>query len=1075
MSHPAVGRRARPGAAVFALAFALAFALPARASAQAIDSAHLSLLRWRLVGPSRGGRVEAVAGDPRDRLTFYMGATGGGVWKTQDGGITWKNISDGWFHTGSVGALALAPSNPDVLYVGMGEACFRGDASEGDGVYRSADAGRTWTHVGLEATKQIARVRVDPRNPDVAFVAAFGDGFGPSPERGVYKTTDGGKSWRKVLYRDENTGAIDLVMDPAHPDVLYASLLQFRRYPWAVQSAGPGTGLFKSTDGGEHWTELTRNPGFPTGTLGRIGVALSPAQPDRVWAIVDAELGKKGVYRSDDAGAHWERLTDFAELTQRPWYYHHIFADPKNPDVVYVLNIGAWKSTDGGRTFVAWRPPHGDHHDLWIDPADPRRMVEGNDGGATVSFNGGESWSTLMNQPTAQLYHVTTDDQFPYRIYGPQQDEGSISLPSRSDFGRITEQEWEFAAGGESGYIAVRPDDPSIVYGAEHHWLERYDLKNHQKRDISPYPDNYYGWGDRDIRYRFQWTYPVALSPHDPKTLYAAAQVLFRSTDEGQSWQVISPDLTRHDPDKLEPTPSYGHEQPGKYWGPITRDNTGVEWYAVIFAFAESPVQAGVLWTGSDDGQVHVSRDGGRTWSNVTPRGLPPYALVSIIEPGHRDAGTAYLAASRYKLQDNRPYLFRTTDLGRTWTAITSGIPETDFTRVIREDPTQPGLLYAGTETGVYFSADDGARWQSLRLNLPVVPVHDLVVKDGDLVAATHGRSFWVLDGVSQLLPQLARAHPNPNPTPNPNPAVELYAPAPAVRFRGDAALVGTSAAGGWDGQNPPTGVVVRWYATSKPASPVTLTFLDASGAEIRGFTSAVSGPGPGPGPGPEGGRRRAGGSTVVPSGEGPNTFVWDMRYPPANVIAGTTLHGVARGPLAVPGRYQVRLGVDGRTYTQPFEIVKDPRVAYDVAALAQQRDFELAVRDEVTRVHDLVRKIRSLRADAEKQVAAAKGTAEEAKLTAALAALDGKLYPIEERLSQYRARAEQDLTNYPNGLDDKLVTLLGFADQADAPPTAQSYELLKDLTARGQERADALTHVEQAEWLPFAARTTLR
>ena len=1066
MLTPVAGRAPRaprPRAAALALALALAVAPASPASAQTVDSAHLSLLRWRLVGPSRGGRVEAVAGDPRDRLTFYMGATGGGVWKTVDGGIAWKNISDGFFHTGSVGALALAPSNPDVLYVGMGEACFRGDASEGDGVYKSSDGGKTWMHVGLAATKQIARIRVDPRNPDVAYVAAFGDGFGPSADRGVYKTTDGGTSWRKVLYRDENTGAIDLVLDPSHPDVLYASLLQFRRYPWAVQSAGPGTGLFKSIDGGEHWSELTRNPGFPTGTLGRIGVALSPARPDRVWAIVDAELGRKGVYRSDDAGAHWERLTDFAELTQRPWYYHHIVADPQNPDLVYVLNIGAWKSTDGGRTFAAWRPPHGDHHDLWIDPADPERMIEGNDGGATVSFNGGRSWSTLMNQPTAQLYHVTTDDQFPYRIYGPQQDEGSISLPSRSDFGRITEQEWAFAAGGESGYIAVRPDDPSIVYGAEHHWLERYDLKNHQKRDISPYPENYYGWGDRDIRYRFQWTYPVALSPHDPKTLYAAAQVLFRSTDEGQSWQVISPDLTRHDPDKLEPTPSYGHETPGRYWGPITRDNTGVEWYSVIFAFAESPVTAGVLWTGSDDGLVHVSRDGGRTWADVTPRGLPPYALISVVEPGHRDAGTAYIAATRYKLQDNRPYLYRTTDYGRTWTPIVAGLPGDGFTRVIREDPDHPGLLYAGTETGVYFSSDDGGHWQALRLNLPVVPVHDLAVKNGDLVAATRGRSFWIMDGAGSLLPQLTAK------TASANEGLELYAPAPAVRFRGDAALVGTSAAGGWDGQNPPNGVVVKWYASAAPSGPVTLSFLDGAGNEIRSFTSVVSGPVPGPGP--NGGRRERGGQTVVPAAAGANTFVWDMRYPPANVIPGTTLHGVARGPLAVPGRYQVRLTLDGRSFTQPLEIVKDPRVAYDTTALARQRDFELAVRDEITRTHDLVRKIRALRADGEKQLAAARGTPDEAKLSAALAALNDRLYPIEERLSQFRARAEQDLTNYPNGLDDKLVALLGFADQADAPPTSQSYVLLEDLTARVQQRADALAAVERAEWLPFAPR----
>ncbi|HET9986641.1 MAG TPA: hypothetical protein VFQ38_23895 [Longimicrobiales bacterium] len=1041
------------------------------ATAPLVDPSYLDALRWRLVGPSRGGRVEAVAGHPRDRLTFYMGATGGGVWKTEDGGITWRNISDGYFATGSVGAIALAPSNPDVIYVGMGEACFRGDVSHGDGVYKSTDGGKTWTNVGLRATRHIARIRVDPTNPDLVYVAAFGDGFGPSADRGVYRSKDGGTTWEKVLFRDPNTGAIDLVMDPANPRVMYASLLEFRRFPWAVRSAGAGTGLFKTTDGGDHWTELTNNPGLPSGLKGRIGVALSPAKPDRIWTIIDAEIGKKGVYRSDDGGATWQRTSDYAELTQRPWYYHHIFADPKDPETLYVLNINAYKSSDGGKTFAEVRPPHGDNHDLWIDPADPNRMIEGNDGGATVSFNGGRSWSTEMNQPTAQFYHVVTDDQFPYRIYGPQQDEGSISVPSRSDFGAITEMEWEFAAAGESGYIAVRPDDPNIIYGAEHHWLERYDRRSRQKRDISPWPEDNYGWGDRDIKYRFQWTYPVMLSPHDPNTLYATSQVVHRTRNEGQSWEVISPDLTRHDPSKLEPTPYYGNEKPGPYWGPITRDNTGVEWYSVIFAFAESPAQKGVLWAGSDDGYVQVSRDDGKTWTNVTPKELPEFALISIIEPSHRDPGAAYLAATRYKLQDRRPYLFKTTDYGKTWTKITTGIPDGDFTRVIREDPDHPGLLYAGTETGVYFSTDDGAQWQSLRLDrggaaagasvaagLPVVPVHDLAVKDGDLVVATHGRSFWVLDDAA-LLAQLAAAQAEP---------VHLFAPRPTVRFRADAALPATTAGGGNEGSNPPGGVVVQWYSRTKPAE-VKLAFLDATGREIRAFSSAE------PAVAQRGRRGRPGGAVRVPAEAGASRFVWDMRYPGANVIPGTTLHGSPQGPLAAPGKYQVRLTVDGQTLTQPLEIVKDPRVPFTQADLEAQLRFQLAVRDKLTEAHDLVRRIRSMRDQATAAATAARGGADEARLTRALKALNDKLYPIEERLSQYRARATQDLTNYPNGLDDKLVQLLNFAGQADAPPTQQSLDLLTDLSGRLKEKGDALARVEAGEWRPFAgaARTT--
>ncbi len=641
---------------VLVLVLALAVGSPA-AFGQAVDGSYLELLKWRSIGPSRGGRVLAVAGHPENPLVFYQGTAGGGVWKTEDGGLAWHNVSDGFFGTGSVGAIAVAPSDPDVVYVGMGETCIRGNASIGDGVYKSVDGGKTWTHLGLEKTLQIARVRVHPQDPNLVYVAALGDAWGPNPERGVYRSRDGGTSWEKVLYRDEDSGAIDLVVDPSHPEVLYASLLELRRFPWGFRSAGPGTGLFKTTDGGDTWTELTDNPGLPSGPRGRIGVAVSPARPDRVWAIIDADIGKKGVFRSDDAGKTWERLTDNADLTQRPWYYHHIIAHPTDPETVYVLNVRFWKSTDGGSTYEQIRVPHGDNHDLWIDPKNPDRMVEANDGGATVSFNGGRSWTTLLNQPTAQLYHVAVDHQVPYRVYGSQQDNTSISLPSRSDYGRITLEEWYSVGGGEDGYIAPRTDDANIVYAGDHHWVYRYDHRTKQIRDISPNPETHYGWGSADINYRFWWTYPVMTSPHDPNVLYVTSQFVHKTTNEGQSWEIISPDLSRADPKTLEKTPSYLDPETGPYWGPITREAYGPEWYATIFSFAESPSKAGVLWAGSDDGYIHVSQDGGASWKNVTIPDIPEFALMSIIDPSPHDPATAYVAATRYKLSDHSPYL----------------------------------------------------------------------------------------------------------------------------------------------------------------------------------------------------------------------------------------------------------------------------------------------------------------------------------------------------------------------------------------------------------------------------------
>ena len=1012
------------------------------------ENEHFGLLQWRGIGPARGGRVVTVSGSPSEKHTYYQGTTGGGVWKTTDGGVRWENVSDGYFGTGSVGAVAVAPSHPDVVYVGMGETCIRGNASHGDGVYKSTDGGESWSHLGLKETLQIAKVRVHPDNPDLVYVAALGNAWGKSEHRGVYRSKDGGASWEKILYRDDDTGAIDLVMDPGNPDVLYASLLELRRFPWGFRSAGPGTGLFKSTDGGDSWTELTENPGLPGGPKGRIGIALSPARPSRVWAIIDAEIGRKGVFRSDDAGASWQRLNEDADLTQRPWYYHHIVADPKDPDTVYVLNVRFWKSTDGGSTFEQIRTPHGDNHDLWIDPEDPLRMVEANDGGATVSYNGGQSWSTVLNQPTAQIYHVAVDNQVPYRVYGSQQDNTSISLPSRSDYGRITIEDAYSVGGGEDGSIAPNIEDPNIIYAADHHWIYRYDHRTKQIRDISPNPETHYGWGSRDINYRFWWTYPVVASPHDPNVLYVTSQHVHKTADEGQSWEIISPDLSRADPKTLEKTPSYLDPETGPDWGPITREAYGPEWYATIFAFAESPVKAGVLWAGSDDGYVHVSQDGGANWKRVTPPDLPEFAMVSIIDASPHDAAAAYLAATRYKLSDHEPYLYKTDDYGETWTAITSGIPDNDFTRVIREDPGRRGLLYAGTETGIYVSFDDGGNWESLRQNFPVVPVHDLVVKDGDLAVATHGRGFWILDNVA-LLHQFDPATLSA--------PVHLFEPRTTIRFRQGASLIaGFSSPTTVPGANPPNGVVVPYFFAEKPSGTVTLSFYKGS-EKIRSFTSDEEEAEP-----VRGFFGRGGGSRKVDVEQGPNTFIWDMRYAGADVLSDAVFQGRSDGPKAAPGTYRVELEVGGDRFSQSFDIIRDPRLEYDDADLQAQFDFLINVRDKLTETMNVVRRIRAMRSRAEEMVTAG-GSSDE--LRQAMVALNDKLYPLEERLVQYRARAGQDLINYPTAIDSKLARLLNFAQMADAPPTEGARELYERLSRGVAERVSALDAVERDEY----------
>ncbi len=941
-------------------------------------------LRWRSIGPFRGGRVTAVAGVNTQPLVYYMGATGGGVWKTEDAGNTWRNVSDGFVKSGSVGAISVAESNPDIVYVGMGEACLRGNLSSGDGVYKSTDAGKTWTHVGLADSRQIGRMRIHPTNPDIVYVAAVGHPYGPNAERGVFRTTDGGTSWKRVLFVDDKTGAADIAMDPSNPRVLYATTWQVLRTPWNITSTGPGSGLYKSTDGGDTWTRLTA--GLPTSNLGKIGVTVSPVNPQRLWATVEAD-DKGGVYRSDDGGATWQLLNGDFNMTSRQYYYGHIFADPQDVDTVYTFCAKYfYKSTDGGKTYTEVQTPHGDYHDLWIDPKDNKRMVNGSDGGAAVTFNGGKTWSSLDNQPTAQFYAVITDNSVPYRIYGSQQDNTTVSIASRTSGAGITERDWHPVGGGESGYLAPTPSNPPVVFGGSYFGLmTRYDERTGEVRNVTIWPDYNGGRTAAEMKYRFQWTYPIIVSPHDGGTIYAGAQVLFRSTNGGQSWEAISPDLTRNDKAK---------QNGGRL----------EEYYSTIFTIAESPRTRGVIWTGSDDGLVQLTRDGGRTWRNVTPPAIQPYTRINIIEASPHDPATAYVAANRYQLDDDKPYIFKTADYGKSWTPIVAGLPDDGFARTVREDPKRKDLLYAGTEQGVYFSLDGGGRWQSLQLNLPIVPITDLTVKNDDLIASTQGRAFWVLDDVTplrSLTPEVETA------------AAYLFPMRDAVRSQ--RAGFGRGAAG--IGQNPPAGAIVTYSLGS--AQEVTLEFLDAKGAVVRSVSS----------------RDRGG-----PSGAaGMHRYAWDMRYADAHGLDGGThlAGGTLRGPVALPGTYQVRLKAAERTLTQPFTIVADPKSEARPSDLQEQFDLLIAVRDKISAIHDAVNDIRKIRADLARRQDRARYTQ-----------LDAALDEILKQLVELRFNGYDDqMLVFDLKLNNRVAALQNYIAQGDYAPTEQQYSVFRELS----------------------------
>jgi photosystem II stability/assembly factor-like uncharacterized protein len=909
---------------------------------------------------------------------------------------------------------------------------LRGNVSPGDGAYRSTDAGKTWTRIGLADAGQIARIVVHPRNADLVYAAVFGHVFGPNATRGVYRSGDGGMTWQRVLARGDSAGAIDLAMDPANPRILYAALWHAQRTPWSFSSGGAGSGLFKSTDGGDTWTELTHNSGMPAGVIGRIAIAVAPSNPDRVYALVEASEG--GLFRSDDAGATWTKVSDDHELRQRAWYFSVLAVEPQNPDAVWGLNVSLLKAIDGGRTFRSVRGTHGDFHAIWIDPKNPQRLIVGNDGGAAISQTGGAAWSPESGQPTAQFYHVIATTHIPYKLCGAQQDNSTVCIASRSDAGGIDASDWYQVGGGESGWIAARADDPDVVFaGSYGGYLTRYDRRTSQLRNVNAWPDNPMGHGAADLKYRFQWTFPIVLAPNNPSVLYAGAQVLFRSTSEGQRWEVISPDLTRNDTTKQR---SSG--------GPITKDNTSIEYYGTIFTIAPSPRDSQLIWVGTDDGLVQLTRDGGKTWQNVTPPGVTAGTQISTVEASPHEAATAYVSATRYKLDDFTPYAFVTHDFGKSWRRITSGIAPTHFVRVVREDPVRRGLLYAGTEFGVYVSFDDGATWQPLQRNLPVVPVHDLVVKDNDLAAATHGRSFWILDDVSplrQVTPDVIRAERH------------LYAPADGWRGLGGSGF-GSGAPG--VGRNPLSGASIYFYLRQRSDTEVRLEILDARDSLVRRWSTRPTTPED---------------SLRLTTGGGLTRFVWDLRYPGAHRFRGLVFWAAGtQGPLAVPGSYKVRLSVGAWSATQPVTVRLDPRNHATTVDLQRQFDLLLRIRDRVSAANDAVTRIRDVKTQLEAAVQHVHGRSGGVEVAAAADSLKARLGAIEEEIYQVKNQSSEDPLNYPIKLNNRIASLAGVVGSTDAPPTDQAIQVFEALSVQLQTQLDRLKTVLDADVPAFNA-----
>ncbi len=994
----------------------------AEAYAQKYEQALYEGMKWRQVGPYRGGRAGTVTGVPGKPNLYYMGTAGGGVWRTTDGGQTWSCISDGFFG-GSIGAVAVAESDPNVIYVGEGEQTVRGNVSSGRGLWRSTDAGRNWKFIGLKDSEHIGRIRVHPGDPELVYVAAMGNLWKPNEMRGVYRSKDGGDSWERVLFVNEEAGAVDLVLDPNNPRIIYASTWQIKRNGYRMDSGGPGSHLWKSTDGGDSWTKLTYQPGLPGGIWGIVGVAVSPVNSDRIWALIENE-DAGGMYRSDDGGNSWTLVSSNNELRTRAWYYTRITADTQDENTVYVCNVSFWKSSDGGRNYTRIRTPHGDHHDLWIAPEDNQRMIVADDGGAQISFDGGKNWTTYYNQPTAQFYRVTTDNHFPYRIYGAQQDNSTVRILHRTSGNAITERNWEPTAGGESAHLAPDPDDPEIVYGGTYKgYMMRQDHRTGQERSVNVWPYNPAGSGAEVMKYRFNWNFPVFFSPHDPNKLYAASNRLHVSFNEGQSWEVISPDLTRADPETIR---SSG--------GPITQDNTGVEYYATIFAAAESPKEEGLIWTGSDDGRIHLTRNGGKDWEDVTPPMSPKLNMINCIEIHPFTKGGAYVAATSYKFGDYKPYLFKTLDYGENWEMITTGIDPTYYTRAIRADPQRPGLLYAGTEWGMYISFDDGISWHPFQLNLPIVSIRDLHIRDNALIAATHGRSFWMIDDLTPLH-QLNREVTRSN--------FYLYKPKPAYRM----------AQGGrgsrnekLEGENHPDGVIFHYFIRNVDSVEVKLEILEMDGEKIQAFSN-----------------RSADKDSKLEVSAGGNRHIWDMRYPGFKEFPGMVLYSSPNnGPRAVPGRYRARLWVNGEFIEQEFEIIKDPRLPNSQEDFQKQFDFLVKVRDKVSEAHQGILDIRSTRQELNDIKKKFGQNAEFSDIVDYSDRLQRELTVIENNIHQTKNKAVQDPLNFGIKVNNRLAFLMADQQRGDFPPTDQAETVRLELSAELDRQLKSLNYIFQ-------------
>ena len=967
---------------------------------QNIDSEQYSALDYRLIGPFRGGRSAAVTGVPNKPNLYYFGAAGGGVWKTENGGDHWKNISDGFFG-GSIGSVTVAKSDPNVIYVGGGEKTVRGNVSSGYGVWKSIDAGKTWSFSGLENSRHIPRISIDPNDHNIVYAGVLGDIYKSTEDRGLYKSINGGESWKKILFSNKDSGIVDLIIDPTNSRIIYASTWNVKRTPYSLSSGGDGSALWKSVDSGKTWKEISLNLGFPDSTLGIIGVTVSPANNNKVWAIVENK-DKGGLYLSNDGGESWGIVNSERKLRQRAWYYTRVYADSQDENLVYVLNVRYHKSVDGGKNFKTYNAPHGDHHDLWISPENPKRMIIGDDGGAQVSYDGGENWSTYMNQPTSQFYRVTTDDHFPFRIYAAQQDNSTIRINHRSSGSSISESDWESTAGGESAHIAVDPSNNEIVYGGSYDgFLSRVNHDTKSLRSISVWPDNPMGHGAEGMKYRFQWNFPIIFSKHNPKKLYTFSNQVHVTENEGQSWDIISPDLTRNDPEKLK---SSG--------GPITQDNTSVEYYCTIFAAQESSLKEGLIWVGSDDGLIHITKNGGKSWENVTPKNIPDWTMINSIEPSAFDEGTCYVAGTRYKSGDFKPYLYKTTDYGKSWSKITKGINEEHFTRVLREDPENKNILYAGTETGMYISFNSGNNWKTFQLNLPIVPITDLTIKNNSLIVATQGRSLWMIDDLTVLHQNYISHDLQKN---------FLYKPKDTYRIAGGKSNRNKLT----EGENLDNGVITYFnIPTYTENDEVSLTYLNTNRDTIVSFGTKLKE------------------KKKLNVKKGANKFAWNMYYDGASDFKGMVLWWASlSGPKAVPGNYYVDLNVNGEVISKSFNILIDPRSESSVLNMQEQFNFITSINQTVDKSHKSIKKIRNIKNQLSKFIT--EYSENDVKdLIDKASVLEGKLSAIEKELYQTQNRSGQDPLNFPIRLTNKLAHLNSLVSMGDFQPTLQDIQV---------------------------------